>query len=141
MSPALAYASYRNSEISTLNQRDLIVKLYRGAENFLLQSAASLAANDGPQAILAGQKARAIFSELMATLDFERGGDIAKQLSALYTFFINDITDALASNDAVEMRKMVPIVANLREAWEGIPSEIAAGGGASAGKHCVDLRR
>lgn len=143
MSPAAvaAFASYRNAEITTLNQRDLIVKLYAGAERFLLQSAEALDDGDRAQAQMWAQKARAIFTELLATLDTNKGGDIARQLAALYTFFVTDITDALAARNAVELRKLVPIAANLRQAWEAIPNDIARTGGAGASGHSIDLRR
>ncbi len=143
MSPAAvaAFASYRNAEITTLNQRDLIVKLYAGAERFLHQAADALDDGDQMKAQTWAQKARAIFTELLATLDADQGGDIARQLAALYTFFVTDITDALAAKDAAEMRKLIPIAANLREAWEAIPNDIARSGGAGTSGHSVDLRR
>ncbi len=141
MSPALAYASYRNAEITTLNQRDLIVKLYQGAERFLLQAAMAIDADQPESAATGARKARAIFAELLSTLDRERGGDIASQLAALYTFFITDITDAMAVQDANELRKIVPIVANLREAWEAIPNDIAQESSTPDKGHSIDLRR
>lgn len=142
MSPAAvaAFASYRNAEITTLNQRDLIVKLYVGAERFLLQAAEALDDGDQMEAQIGAQKARAIFTELLSTLDSDKGGDIARQLAALYTFFITDITDALAAKDAAELRKLIPVAANLREAWEAIPADIACTGGAGAGGHSINLR-
>jgi len=143
MSPAAvaAFASYRNAEITTLNQRDLIVKLYAGAERFLHQAADALDDGDLEQARTGAQKARAIFTELLSTLNPEEGGDIARQLAALYTFFVTDITDALADKNAAELRKLIPIAASLREAWEAIPADIARTGGAGASGHSVDLRR
>jgi len=141
MSPALAYASYRNAEITTLNQRDLIVKLYLGAERFLLQAAMAIDTDQAEQAVIGARKARAIFAELLSTLDRERGGDIASQLAALYTFFITDITDAMAVQDSNELRKIVPIVANLREAWEAIPSDIALEASTADKGHSINLRR
>ncbi len=143
MSPAAvaAFASYRSAEVTTLNQRDLIVKLYVGAERFLAQAADAIEARDMELASTKADKARAIFSELLSTLDSEQGGDIARQLAALYTFFITDITDAIVAKDAAELRKLIPIAANLREAWEAIPADIACTGGAGAGGHSINLRR
>ena len=35
---ASAYSAYRSAEVETLTQRDLIIKLYQGAERFLVQA-------------------------------------------------------------------------------------------------------
>lgn len=138
MSPASAYASYRNAEITTLNQRDLIVKLYQGAERFLLQGASHLEEGHRAKGLEAAHKARAIISELLATLDLDRGGDVARQLQSLYTFCITHILDATAKRDGAELRKLLPILANLREAWQQIPDDIARTGGSG---NAVDIRR
>lgn len=140
MSPASVYASYRNAEIATLNQRDLIVKLYQGIERFLLQGAMHMEEGHRDLGLEAAHKAKAIITELLATLDFERGGDIAKQLQGLYVFFITHILDATAKRDGAELRKLLPMVANLREAWQQIPDDIARSA-SQGGGHAVDIRR
>src|SRR5690606_12968207 len=86
----------------------------------------------------AAHKARAIISELLATLDLDRGGDIALQLQGLYTFFITHILDATAKRDGAELRKLLPILANLREAWQQIPDDIPRTGGSG---NAADVRR
>jgi flagellar secretion chaperone FliS len=122
-----AYASnaYRNAEVETLSQRDLIVKLYEAAERFLSQAQVAMANKSAELAFNGCQRAKQIFIELLATLNFEQGGEIAKQLRALYVFLITRIAEANLLKDPKILSELMPIIANLREAWQQIPSEMA----------------
>jgi len=120
-----AQSAYRNAEIETLTQRELIVKLYEGSERFL---AIAQAAMQNRQIELAHdncQKAKAIFIELMSTLSFENGGETATQLRDLYVFFITHISNANLTKRPEMLAEIIPIIANLRSAWEQIPAELA----------------
>lgn len=129
MSPAAAaFAAYRSAEIGTLSQRDLIVKLYQGAERFLTTSANEMDEGHRDTSLEAAQKAKHIFVELLATLDCERGGEVAQRLRALYAFFIGHISQATLNCKPTLLRELLPIVAELRSAWEGIPDELANAG-------------
>ena len=129
MSPAAAaFAAYRSAEVGTLSQRDLIVKLYQGAERFLTSSATAMEDGHRDTAIETAQKAKHIFVELLATLDCERGGEVAQRLRALYAFFIGHISQAVMDRKPTLLRELLPIVAELRTAWEGIPDDLANAG-------------
>ncbi len=125
MGAANAYAAYRNAELQTIPQRDLIVRLYQGAERFLIQAQAAIHNKQFEMAHSNCQKAKAIFSELMATLNHEQGGEVAGQLKELYLFLIIKTVEANLRKDAVLISKLLPIVATLREAWQQIPDEHA----------------
>ena len=71
------------------------------------------------------QKAKAIFGELLATLNVEAGGEVGIQLRDLYVFLITSIVEANLRKDGVLIGKLLPIVASLREAWQQIPEEYA----------------
>ena len=125
MSPANAYAAYRTAEVETISQRDLIVKLYQGAERFLRQTDAALEAGDRGAATIASGKARRIFTELLSTLNLEQGGEIAARLQSLYVFFIARSIEATVNGQPQMIRDILPIIADLRGAWEQIPAEHA----------------
>lgn len=120
-----AYAAYRSSEIETLNQRDLVVKLYEGVERFLARAAAAMDAHQIEPAHNDCTRSRAIITELLSTLNMEAGGEIAERLRNLYLFFIDEITRANLRKDPAIIRAIIPIVASLREAWQQIPDEHA----------------
>lgn len=125
MPAAAAYAAYRHAEVTTLSQRDLLVKLFQGAERFLVLARTGLANRQYELADTNCQKAKRIFMELMATLNFEAGGAIAGQLRDLYLFLIGEIVQANLRRDGERLHRLLPVIATLREGWEQVPAEFA----------------
>jgi flagellar secretion chaperone FliS len=122
---AYANAAYKNAEVETLSQRDLIVKLYEAAERSLCQAQVAMANKSFELAYNGCQRAKQIFIELLSTLNFEQGGEIAVQLRSLYVFLISRIAEANLVKDAKMISELMPIIVNLREAWQQIPAELA----------------
>jgi len=125
MGAANAYQAYRNAELQTVSQRDLIIRLYLGAERFLIQAQTAMQNRQIEMAHRSCLRAKDIFNELLVTLNFERGGEIADQLKELYGFLIWAITEANLKKDAAKIAELLPIVSTLREAWQSIPDEYA----------------
>jgi flagellar protein FliS len=121
MAAANASTAYRAAEINTLSQRDLIVRLYQGAERFLNQAQLAISNKHYEMAHHNCQRAKDIFSELLATLNFDRGGEVANQLKELYLFFLVQIIEANLYKDAARISRLLPIIAGLREAWQQVP--------------------
>ncbi|RLJ69769.1 flagellar protein FliS [Hydrogenivirga caldilitoris] len=55
---------------------------------------------------------------LRASLDSERGQEIAKNLDEIYEILINEIVSANMRNDISTLEKIKGILEELREAWE-----------------------
>ena len=62
-------------------------------------------------------RAREILSELLGTLDIDRGGDIALQLSMLYAFLLSELVDVGIRRDAVRLGRLIGIVNTLSTAF------------------------
>ena len=120
-----AQKAYRNAEVETISQRDLLVRLYQGAERFLTIAQEAMRSRKIEEAHNNCQKAKAIFQELLSTLNFEVGGDTAIQLRDLYAFFISQIVQANLAKQPTMLAELMPIIAKLRTAWEQIPAEHA----------------
>jgi flagellar secretion chaperone FliS len=125
MNQSTAHAAYRSAEVTTLSQRELIVRLYQGAERFLAAGRDAIAAKKGEEAVIQCRRARDIFIELMATLNFEIGGDVAQQLRSLYAFIIYQISEASLKKNQAQIDALLPIIKTLREGWQAIPDEHA----------------
>ena len=125
MSQSTAQAAYRSAEVETVSQRELIVRLYLGAERFLGNGSEAIKANKGEEAVVQCRKARDIFIELMATLNFEVGGELAHQLRDLYAFIIYQISEGSLKKNAAQLEALLPIIGTLREGWQAIPDEHA----------------
>ncbi len=72
-------------------------------------------------------KAREAVSELLATLDHARGGEIAAQLASLYTFFLSELADIGANPRPEALDRLIAMVGELREAF----AKVDVGGAAA----------
>lgn len=121
MGAAIAYGAYRRSEIETLTPRDLLVKLFEGLERFLEQAALAMDNHHPEMATRNTNRIRDILFELQATLNFDVGGDVAKNLDALYTFMTNEVIEAGLRKDGQRLRQLQRIIRPLKEGWQGVP--------------------
>jgi flagellar protein FliS len=67
-------------------------------------------------------KAQEIVTELMVSLDFEQGGDIAKNLFSVYTWFNHELLEANIARDSGRIAKIRDFVEELRSAWIAVIS-------------------
>ena len=70
-------------------------------------------------------KAKTILTHLYTTLDMDKGGDIATQLSKLYAFIINQINIIEATKDIGQIDDIITIMENLRKGWTGLKEQQA----------------
>ena len=122
MNKANPLNAYRETKIKTASQGKLIVMLYDEAIRQL--SIASEALQKGKQnfdqannAIL---KAQDIVTELIVSLDFERGGEIARGLFSLYSFFNQQLVQANLKKDVNSIYIIKDLLVELRAAWASI---------------------
>jgi flagellar protein FliS len=91
--------------------------LYDGARRFLFQAAAAMREGTTLVAHQRLRRAEDILSELLATLDLERGGEVASRLQGLYTFFLAELNRARVEGDASRIDFVHGQLGELREAW------------------------
>ena len=117
-----ATAAYKEAGVLTASPAQLVVMLYDGAGRFLRQAAAAMDEGDVPRSHERLQRGEAIVQELLDTLDFDQGGDIATGLRDLYLFCLRHLGEARIERDATKVRQVVRILSELRGSW----AEIAA---------------
>ncbi len=109
--------NYRRNEIVTSNPKRLVAMCYSAAiMNFKLAKAKYIEKEYEDKAN-ALQKALDIVSELMASLDFERGGQIAANLNALYGYVLRRAAQADTEKDLNGFDEVIHILEELSEAW------------------------
>jgi flagellar protein FliS len=140
--PGSALRAYRNSEVATLSQRDMIVRLYQGMERFLVQAQMAMNNRQPAEAHDYCQRIKGILVELISTLNFDKGGEVAQRLHSLYVFFLSTVMEANLRKDATKLAQILPIIADLRSAWERIPDDLANTSSVPAGNegHTLNLR-
>jgi flagellar protein FliS len=72
------------------------------------------------------RKAEAIIDELRATLDHEKGGEIAGNLSAIYGFSRSHLMKAWSEQDADKIDEVSRLIGELRDAWAQIAAREVA---------------
>jgi flagellar secretion chaperone FliS len=114
--------AYKEIQIKTANQIRLIVMLYDGAIRHI---------NLAVDAFVEGHRrydainnhiiaAQDILSELMASLDFEKGGVLAKNLFSLYSFMTRRLLEGNLKKDPAPLADVKKLLGDLREAWDEI---------------------
>jgi flagellar protein FliS len=123
-----ALSAYRETRIKTASQGQLIIMLYDKTLQYLDRGLELLGMNESGKkdpgkieeinkSIL---KAQEIITELTVSLDFEQGGDIAKNLFSLYTWFNHELLEANISQDLRRVTAVRDMIGELRNAWNEI---------------------
>jgi len=131
--------AYKQTNVKTASGGKLIVMLYDECIKQLKNACRELD-EEHPKLDLVHNaiiKAQDIIAELMVSLDFEKGGDIAQNLFHLYMYFNQRLIDANLSKDNSNLKEVCSHMLELREAWASI--EITAGVRENREKGGVDL--
>ena len=115
-----AHATYQAVQITTTDRGRLLLMMYEGAIKFLRQSKAGLDANDIPKFCRFLSKGQAIIAELMNTLDFEKGGTIARDLDRLYDFMLFYLTEANLHRDGKRIARVIGLLDTIYSAYKEI---------------------
>ena len=116
----LAHKQYTNVHISTVDRGRLLLMLYDGCIKFLKHAKSGLETKDIPKFARFLSKAQAIISELMLTLDFERGGEIAKDLDRIYDFALFYLTEANLEKSPDKVQKVIDLIDTIASAYRDI---------------------
>lgn len=128
-------SAYKETSVRTASGGKIIVMLYDEAIK-QLDSAVELLEADTREldrvnnAIL---KAQDIITELMVSLDFDKGGEIAPKLFGLYRFFNDQLMEANIQKDPAPLRGVRQFLHELRGAWAKILGKTTVQGGAVTG--------
>ncbi len=124
-----AHQEYQINQVETADPRQLVVMLYDGAIRFLEKGAEFL--DDFKTYDKANQnllRAQDIITELMVSLDMDKGGEIAENLLSLYTFMKKKLLEANMKKEKEGVIDVIKLLEDLRSAWKemdltsGIPS-------------------
>lgn len=115
---ASGYQAYQKSHVLTADPKRLILLCYEEAIQGLVQAKAKHLSQDYEAKGRAVQKALDLLNHLRETLDFEKGGEIAKQLDRLYGFMISHILKSDQKKDGNGFTQVAEMLEQLKSAWE-----------------------
>lgn len=120
------------------NPHRLIAMLFEGARAAINVAGIAMERGDVLAKVRAMDKAISIIGQgLQASLDHQRGGEIAVQLNTLYDFMLRRLLVANANNDPAILAEVDGLLAPLQDAWLAIGQKGQAGqlGAAVANSH------
>ena len=114
------YDQYKKTEINTANQGRLIVMLYDGAIKFLNIALENLPSKKYDVVNNNIIKAQDIVTELMLSLNMDKGGEVAQNLFNLYVYFKKRLIEANIKKEPEPIHEVLKYLTDLRDAWEQI---------------------
>jgi len=115
--------AYKKASVNTLDQTKLIIMLYDGAiknASFAVEHIKSGQIEKVHDCLI---KTKNIVTELMATLNMDRGGDIAKNLQSLYSYMFSQLIEANMNKKTEPVVVVIDLLKELRAAWTQINSK------------------
>lgn len=118
------YNAYSENQVGIESPQRLIEMLYEGLLRFCSRIKVFIKKDDIEQRLYYTKRATAIFIELINSLDYERGGDVAYYLNGLYLQEIKLLSQANLRNDEAKVDEVINVVRCLLEAWREIHPDL-----------------
>jgi len=112
------YQRYQENKIEGSSQGEMIILLYEGCIRFMKEAITYIEEKNIQEAHNRIIKAQRIINELMVTLDFEAGGEIAKNLYSLYDFIMSELIKSNIKKDPEGLKNSIEIMQELLDAWK-----------------------
>jgi flagellar protein FliS len=132
-------AAYKETRVKTASPGQLVVMLYDEAIKQADTAVSLLGPDSKPKpgdierinACLG--KVQDVVTELMASLDFDAGGEIAKDLFSLYVWFGREVLEANIRKDSGRIQAVRNMLAELRDAWAEAATKTQGGSPSAVG--------
>ncbi len=116
---------YKETQIETASPVKLIVILYEIIINSIEQAKSYMAEKKYDLVNKELSRAQDGIIELIAALDFDKGGDIAKNLYSIYLFCSRRLFEGNIEKNPQMLDEVKNILSNLKEAWERIATMVS----------------
>ncbi len=124
-SPAMQYQKLDvQTLVSSASPHKLIGMLFDGACSRLAQARGCAAREDHEGRCRLIGETVSIVNGLQASLDHDKGGELAQNLDALYDYMLRRLYAANRDNDADGLREVLDLVRTLQDAWTAIDPEV-----------------
>ncbi|HET8656080.1 MAG TPA: flagellar export chaperone FliS [Longimicrobiaceae bacterium] len=128
MSYASSAGKYLETDIMSRPREWLVPLLYEHLLARLQRASVQIEAGDIEGKAESLSKASEIVLELAGSIDHERGGEIARNLSALYAYFASEILTIGRTLDRQRLGQLTAMAGELHEAWVQAAEQVAPRG-------------
>jgi flagellar secretion chaperone FliS len=108
---------YQKNAVNGASPLQLVIMLYDGALRFMEAGKHAMGNRELEKQNQSLQRAQKVVMELMSCLDMEKGGEVAANLFALYSFVLNELVSANVEDSAEPIDRSMRIMSQLRESW------------------------
>ncbi len=115
-----AFSAYKKQSVTTLTPGEIVVRLYMEAERQLNRASYYIPLKNYEETNKALIKAQDVVNALRSSLDMKI--PISKNLDSLYEYFNREIVEANVKKDKAKVDALIPMLAELREAFAEINS-------------------
>jgi flagellar protein FliS len=109
---------YRQTAVKTANPGQILIMLYESAIKNVKLAAVAIDKKDIPAKGKHIGKVHDIINELTATLNFEVGGDIARNLERLYNFMVEQLVKANMESSKEPLVTVQKLLETLLDGWK-----------------------
>ncbi len=130
--PTNARNQYLKTQVETASKEQLVVMLFDGILRFSEQARKAIEEKQIEESHHALMRAQAIVMELIVTVDREKGGEVASNLTALHAYAFNCLITANMKKDLSKIDEVQNIYRQLREGWVGAMESLGLSGSKNA---------
>ncbi len=117
-------ARYQQNDVFSMSPARRLVFLYGQIVANLRQAARFLERGEIEARARALTRARDIMGELLCTLNFQEGGEIAANLASLYLWMMDETLEVDRRQDPKRLERLTGMVAELHSAWEQAAAQV-----------------
>lgn len=110
-------AQYQRTQVETASPMRRVIMLYEGAIRFCQTAQDAIAKQDLQAQHINLCKAQGIVSELLGSLNREKGGEIAENLSRLYLHMLDQLVKANLYDQSEPIENVQAMLRDLRASW------------------------
>jgi len=118
---------YKQMAIKTANRGQLLIMLYEAAIQNVKKASLAIEKKDLVAKGKSITKTHDIINELLNTLDFEVGGEIARNLESLYNFITEQLVKANIENSTEALSAVESTLSTLLSGWRIAVEEVSKG--------------
>jgi flagellar protein FliS len=121
---------YKQMAVKTASRGQLLIMLYEAAISNLKKAMAAMDQKNIAAKGMAIGKTHEIINELMNTLNFEVGGNIARDLERLYNFMAEQLVKGNAENSKEALQTVQKLLETLLDGWRVAVEQVNKGAAA-----------
>ncbi len=115
-----ALNTYQKTAVETAEPLQLVILCYDAAIRDLKEAKDLHERQEMDEVFRKIRHAQDIITELLVGLDYERGGDIARNLNRLYNYMLRKLIGINCREDTAVYDHLVKLLSELKSAWEEI---------------------